>query len=176
MKIGLLAGYLCRLALTDSVAIHPIGTLQEREWCAQLMASSEPWLTLRRTIDACRRLVSDPSREVYVARAAGELIGFLILAMMGPFPGYIQTVCVVPDRRGGGVGSLLLAFAETRVFKDSPNVFLCASSFNPRARELYERSGYTLIGELTNYLVAAHSELLYRKTRGPWNEFVAPRS
>jgi ribosomal protein S18 acetylase RimI-like enzyme len=41
------------------------------------------------------------------------------------------------------------------------------SSFNPRARELYERLGYEFIGELKDYLVRGHSELLMRKTIGP---------
>ena len=53
--------------------------------------------------------------------------------------------------------------AEERIFRESPNVFLC--------RRLYERLGYTLVGELTDYIVAGHAELLYRKTIGPIGAF-----
>jgi [ribosomal protein S18]-alanine N-acetyltransferase len=49
---------------------------------------------------------------------------------------------------------------------------VCVSSFNPGARRLYERLGYAYIGELPDYLVAGHAELLFRKSRGPWSEFV----
>ena len=41
------------------------------------------------------------------------------------------------------------------------------SDFNHGARRLYERLGFRLVGELTDYVVAGHSELLLRKTRGP---------
>ena len=50
-------------------------------------------------------------------------------------------------------------------------MFLCVSSFNPRARALYERLGYELVRELTDYIVAGHSELLLRKTVGPIRDF-----
>jgi RimJ/RimL family protein N-acetyltransferase len=36
-------------------------------------------------------------------------------------------------------------------------MFLCVSSFNPRARALYERSGYRFVGELPDYVVDGHS-------------------
>lgn len=41
--------------------------------------------------------------------------------------------------------------------------FLCVSSFNPRARALYERLGYELIGELKDFVIDGASELLMRK-------------
>lgn len=49
---------------------------------------------------------------------------------------------------------------------DHPNVFLCVSSFNPDARRPYQRLGYEYIGELKDFIVTGHSELIYRKTRG----------
>ncbi len=36
---------------------------------------------------------------------------------------------------------------------------------------LYERLGYAVVGELTDYIVSGHSELLLRKTIAPLNEF-----
>lgn len=160
-------------SLTD-LTIRLVEGTAEREWCAKLMVSSEPWLTLGRTVEQARRPMQDPSREVYLAVEGAKPVGFLILTLVGPLPGYIQTVAVSPEHRGRGVGSQLLAFAETRIFGKAPNVFLCVSTFNADARRLYERSGYVLIGELKDYLVAGHGELLFRKTRGPLSEFTAP--
>jgi len=156
------------------LTIRPLESAAEREWCAQLMASSEPWLTLGRTVEESNRVMQDPSREVYLAVQGTEAVGFIILTLTGPFPGYVQTVCVSPEHRGSGVGTQLLAFAEARIFRQSPNVFLCVSSFNVDAQRLYERLGYVLIGELRDYVVSGHSELLLRKTRGPLSEFTAP--
>ena len=156
------------------LTIRPLESAGEREWCAQLMASSEPWLTLGRTVEESRRVMQDPSREVYLAVQGIKAVGFIILTLVGPVPGYVQTVCVSPEHRGRGVGTQLLAFAEARIFGKSPNVYLCVSSFNVDARRLYERLGYVLVGELKDYLVTGHGELLFRKTRGPLSEFTAP--
>ena len=77
--------------------------------------------------------------------------------------------------RGRGLGSALIAFAERRILRDKPNVFICVSSFNARARRLYERMGYEVVGELKDFVVRGHSEFLLRKTTGPLAEHV-PRS
>jgi ribosomal protein S18 acetylase RimI-like enzyme len=37
------------------------------------------------------------------------------------------------------------------------------SSFNPRAQALYRRHGYQYVGEIADYVVAGHSELLFHK-------------
>lgn len=139
-----------------------------------MMCSTDPWITLGRGYDECLTIVSDPTCETYVADDGGRLAGFVIINMNGPFIGYIRSICVAAGARGSGVGTQLVAFAEERIFRESPNVFLCVSSFNPRARALYERLGYETVGELRDYLVRGASEILMRKTRGPWKEFRPP--
>lgn len=149
------------------VAIRALSGEEEARRCASMMCSTEPWITIGRNFDQSLKIVSDPAREVYVAENNGRIDGFIILNMRGAFVGYIQTVCVDPTARGSGLGTQLVQFAEERIFKETPNVFLCVSSFNPRARQLYERLGYALIGELKDYLIRGYSELLMRKTIGP---------
>lgn len=157
------------------VNIRPLAGDDEAAQCARLMAGTDPWITLGRGHESCLRVIKDSSREVYVAVDESGLAGLLILSLTGAFVGYIQTVLVAPDRQGQGIGSQLVAFAEDRIFRQSPNAFLCVSSFNAGARRLYERLGYQYIGELTDYIVRGHSELLFRKSRGPWREFEAVR-
>lgn len=132
-----------------------------------MMCATDPWITLGQTFEESLTKVSDPTQEVYVAAEAGRLLGFIIVVMRGAFTGYIRTVCVDAKARGAGIGTQLVEFAEKRVFRDTPNVFLCVSSFNPRARALYERLGYEFVGELKNYLIEGASEFLMRKTIGP---------
>ncbi len=93
------------------------------------------------------------------------------MQMRGAFVGYLQSVGVAAEWRGRGVGSKLIAFAEERIFKEAPNVFILVSSFNDSARALYERLGYQVIGELKDYIVAGHSEILLRKSVAPLSEF-----
>lgn len=156
------------------ISIARLEGAAEARACARLMATSEPWITLGRSFEASLSTVQDPTREVYVARDETGIAGFLILCLTGAFVGYIQTVCIDPRCRGQGLGSRLVEFAERRILELSPNVFMCVSSFNHDARRLYERLGYQVVGELTNYIVHGHSEILLRKTIGPLAGFTAP--
>ena len=141
----------------------------EARACARIMAASEPWITLQRDDQSSLAIIRDPLREVYVAVSAGspDIFGFVIIVMHGAFVGYIQSVAVREDWRGRGLGTRLIAFAESRIFRETPNVFICASSFNERARALYARLGYEAVGELRDYVVRGESELLMRKSLGP---------
>ncbi|HKB79390.1 MAG TPA: N-acetyltransferase [Thermoanaerobaculia bacterium] len=149
------------------IAIRRLSNDREARQCAAMMAATEPWLTLGRGFEECLAAVADPEREVSVAHDGTDVRGFIILNMRGAFIGYIQTVCVDAAARGSGIGTSLVGFAERRIFAETPNVFLCVSSFNPRARALYERLGYERIGEIKDYLIAGASEFLMRKTIGP---------
>jgi [ribosomal protein S18]-alanine N-acetyltransferase len=156
--------------------IRPLAHLAEAHECARMMASSEPWVTLGRSYEASLRILQDPAKEVYVACADTRLLGFVIVNMRGPFAGYIQTVCVHPEHRSRGLGSRLVQWAEERILRDSPNVFMCVSSFNHDAHRLYERLGYSAVGELKDFIVHGHSEILLRKTTGPLATFRASGS
>ena len=143
------------------------------EACARLMVSSEPWITLQRSFDSALGALRDPGKELHAVLAGDEVAGFVLLDLRGPLSGYIQSICVRPDLRGHGLGAALIGWAEQRVLRESPNVFLCVSSFNAGARRLYERLGYEVVGRFPNFIVRGHDELLLRKTQGPWVEFRA---
>jgi [ribosomal protein S18]-alanine N-acetyltransferase len=155
-----------------SVTVRPIAGDDEIRVCAEIMTTSDPWITLGRTMEQAVRILSDREiQETYVAMSDGAVVGFVILIVKGAFVGYIRTVAVHSDWRSRGLGRRLIWFAEERIFRDSPNVFLCVSSFNERARALYERLGYETVGELRDYIVRGHSEWLMRKSLGPYAEF-----
>lgn len=156
---------------TPTIEIRLPANKTELELCAHTMASSEPWLTLRRTYEKSLALLLNATKEVYLAAHANEIAGFIILDLNGAFKGYLQTICVLPNWRGRGVGTQLIAFAEARIFREAPNVFMCVSSFNPLAQKLYLRLGYEVVGVLRDYVVAGHDEILLRKTIAPLEEF-----
>ncbi|MBE9097963.1 GNAT family N-acetyltransferase [Vacuolonema iberomarrocanum] len=152
------------------ITIRPIST-EDLATCAQMMAQSEPWLTLGRTYDASYQTICDPAKEVSLATDKDTIAGFIIVNMTGAFVGYIQSVCVDAAWRGQGIGTQLITYAEERIFRSSPNVFICVSSFNAGARKLYERLGYSVVGELKDYIVAGASEILLRKAIAPLTTF-----
>jgi ribosomal-protein-alanine N-acetyltransferase len=159
------------------VTVRPIATDEDVRACADIITTSEPWITLGRTTEQAQRILRDREvQEVHVAVHEGAVVGFVILVMKGAFVGYLRTIAVRADWRSRGLGQRLIKFAEERIFRESPNVFLCVSSFNPRARSLYERLGYEPVGELRDYIVRGHSEWLMRKTLGPHAEFRPDKS
>lgn len=153
--------------LPTDLKIRPMWRPDEAETAADMIMVTEPWITLRRSRDACLKPLLDPTREVFVAETGGEVIAVLVLHLAGVLNGYLQTVAVRPDWRCSGVGSQLIRFAEERIFQQSPNVFLLVSSFNEHAQRLYLRLGYERVGEFRDFTVRGHNEVLMRKTTGP---------
>jgi ribosomal protein S18 acetylase RimI-like enzyme len=143
------------------------------DWCARLMAGSEPWITLARDLAECRAALVRPGTELFVARGstAGDIAsadqprpsGFILVAPYGLAGSpYIASIAVAVEARGRGVGSELLRFAEQH-FAGREHLFLLVSSFNLRAQQLYRRHGYELVGELKDYIVKGQSELILHK-------------
>ena len=153
------------------IEIKKLSSEDEAHECAELMANSEPWITLKRGYEDSINTLTDPLKEVYLALVDGRITGFIIIIMKGSFTGYIQTIGIKEAWRNKGIGTRLLEFAEERIFRESPNVFMCVSSFNTEAKRLYGRLGYEVIGELKDYIVSGHSEILLRKTIAPLSEF-----
>ncbi len=138
---------------------------------ALLMSRSEPWITLERNYEKCLQSLQGDFKEVYVVRSQNEFVGFVVLQMAGTFRGYIQTICIKQDFRNKGIGAMVLKFCENRIFKMSANVFMCVSSFNYKAQELYRKLGYEQVGELKDFIIRGHAEILLRKSISTINEF-----
>jgi [ribosomal protein S18]-alanine N-acetyltransferase len=133
------------------------------QWCARLMASNEPWITLRRHLEECRAAVVRPGTELFVARDRDLLVGFILVASYGLAGSpYISSIAVVENARRHGIGSKLLRFAEKH-FAGRGHLFLLVSSFNQNAQDFYSQHGYELIGELKDYIVASQSEFILHK-------------
>ncbi len=137
----------------------------QRDWAASLMASSEPWITLRRDLASCRTACHRPDSLLFVALSGTETCGFIILQRRGVADSpYIKSLAVVEQHRGRGVGSRLIRFAEDFFRLSASHIFICASSFNSRARALYERLGYAHVAELKDFVIPGASEILMRKS------------
>ncbi len=135
--------------------------------CAKMMTNSDPWITLGFSYDQCLPAFDGIGKEICVMEIDGKIVGFVVLQLCGTFKGYIQTICIDNEYRGKGLGTKLLMFCEERIFKISPNIFICVSSFNHGAIKLYSSLGFKLVGELDNFVKHGFTELLLRKTIGP---------
>jgi ribosomal-protein-alanine N-acetyltransferase len=141
------------------------------EWCARLTTANEPWITLQRGYEDSLQLLLDPIADVYLLSKEQERVGFIMVRLKGSFTGYIQTIAISEQFREQGIGEAAMRYIEAVIFKTSPNVFICVSSFNKRALKLYRRMGYESVGMLRDYILVGYDELLMRKTSGSWNDF-----
>jgi len=135
--------------------------------CAGIMAETDPWITLGINHDQCLKAFEGSFREVFVMKNEKDTIGFVIMQPQGTFKGYIQTIAIHQNYRGKGYGTQLLQFCEDHILAYSPNIFICVSSFNKGAIQLYTNFGFELIGELKDFIKPGFDELLLRKTVGP---------
>jgi ribosomal-protein-alanine N-acetyltransferase len=154
--------------MNDDVLIQPAQP-DEREWAAELMASSDPWIILGRGLGACRLKCDDPDYHLFVAHTDGRPCGFVLIHPKGMAGApYIASIAVAEDFRRRGIGARLLDFAEDLFRGRARFMFLCVSSFNVRARALYERLGYSAVGELKDYVIDGASEhLMGKRLRHP---------
>jgi ribosomal protein S18 acetylase RimI-like enzyme len=157
----------------DDITIRPITGDNEIWTCADIMAATDPWLRYGRSRDTNRSSLTAPGVETYVAVSAdNQILGVVALALRIPLiRGYILGLAVTSDARNRGIGTRLLQFAEQRIFRESPNVFMCVSSFNTGAQRLYARLGFQQIGVITDYVAPDAHEHLLRKTLGPQSTF-----
>jgi len=137
---------------------------QEKDMAASLMAASEPWITLGRTEEMCRNICHDQEFFLYMAHCNNIPAGIILLDPRGVAGSpYIKSIAVYPEFRGRGIGTKLLSFAENLLKDKSRHIFICVSSFNRRAQQLYERSGYKAVGEFKDYIIEGASEILMHK-------------
>jgi [ribosomal protein S18]-alanine N-acetyltransferase len=147
----------------EEIDIHSANE-QEKDLAALLLAASEPWITLRITEDQCRKNCHDPEFLLYMAYKNDKPAGIIILDPRGVAGSpYIKSIAVYPEFRGQGIGTMLLSFAEDLFRDNARHIFICVSSFNRRARNLYERSGFQAVGEFKDYIIEEASEILMHK-------------
>lgn len=131
------------------------------------MASTDPWVKLGRRYEDCLARCSHPEYTLLVASEDGVRLGLAVLHPRGVAGSpYITAIAVEAGVRGRGIGSALLERAEAH-FAGARHIFLCVSSFNPRARMLYERRGYRAVGEFADYVIDGASETLMHKRLAP---------
>jgi ribosomal protein S18 acetylase RimI-like enzyme len=76
---------------------------------------------------------------------------------------WVATLAVLPEFRGRGIGAALLQACEAQIPVN--RIRLCVRPSNDGAIRLYERFGYTRVGEWTKYYNDGESALVMEKTR-----------
>jgi [ribosomal protein S18]-alanine N-acetyltransferase len=137
-------------------------------WAATLMSTSDPWITLGRGFEASLRACTSKLDLLEIAEISGERCGFVLVRPAGLAGApYIVSIAVSASFRSRGVGAVLLAHVERTYRSRSRHLFLCVSSFNPRARAFYERHGFSTVATFTDFLIEGADEILMYKRLAP---------
>ena len=85
------------------------------------------------------------TRRYLVAETAGGIVGYAGLMCIEPIAD-VQTIAVVPEHEGRGIGSTLLTqLIEEARHRGAADVLLEVRADNPRAQQLYVRFGFEQI-------------------------------
>ncbi|MGC9159188.1 MAG: GNAT family N-acetyltransferase [Terracidiphilus sp.] len=114
-----------------------------------------------------RRLVGCSQAATWIAEEHGQMTGFAIVEWTERRSGttaYLQTIEVVPEARGRGVGGQLLERCEEAALEaGAGRIGLHVEAANEVAIRLYETHGYRAAGRRENYYPQGRAALLYEK-------------
>ncbi|XVQ12086.1 ribosomal protein S18-alanine N-acetyltransferase [Spirillospora sp. CA-255316] len=116
-------------------------------------------------------LADQPRTRHYVVaeEPGGALVGYAGLAAAGG-QADVQTIGVLPDRQGAGLGAALLTeLLDEAGRRGSEEIFLEVRADNDRARRLYERFGFERVGIRKRYYQPSGVDaiVMRRKQRPP---------
>lgn len=95
--------------------------------------------------------LAQPACSYWVAEQDGEVVGYAGLLCIRPV-GDVQTLAVVPEHEGLGIGSALLRILHGRALElGATEVLLEVRADNLRAQQLYRRFGYEQISTRPRY-------------------------
>lgn len=113
-----------------------------------------------------RHLLTRAHAEVWVALVDGDVAGnVVVVSRTGTNHARIYSLVVDPRYRGQGIGTRLIAAAERRAHACGHSaVQLEVRADNTVAVRLYEKAGFAVIGQITDYYDDGCSALKLRKT------------
>ncbi|KRE80333.1 ribosomal protein S18-alanine N-acetyltransferase [Arthrobacter sp. Soil763] len=111
-------------------------------------------------------LAQTETRRYLVAESGGTIIGYAGLMCIEPIAD-VQTIAVVPEEEGRGIGSALLTelIRESRR-RHAADVLLEVRADNPRAQQLYRRFGFEQIHVRPRYYRDGVDALIMRLVLG----------
>ena len=165
---------------TDAVPAGPGGVILRDMTPADIPAVHELELRLF-PVDAwplqmfAAELAQAQTRRYLVAERAGRIVGYAGLMCIQPIAD-VQTIAVVPEQEGRGIGSALLTelIRESRL-RHAEDVLLEVRADNPRAQQLYRRYGFEQIHVRPRYYRDGVDALIMRLRLGTADSTTTPR-
>lgn len=142
----------------DAQRLAELGKITARHWFSDVYSASELDAFLQRdfTAEGLRQQLAAPDTFTFlIHEVGGTAVGFARINWDRPVPfgeqrgAELQKIYYLPERTGEGLGRRLMAAAQETVAARGVRIlWLDVLKSNPRARALYERLGFKVIGEL----------------------------
>jgi [ribosomal protein S18]-alanine N-acetyltransferase len=114
-----------------------------------------------------RQLVDRANAATWIAEQDGCVVGFAIVEVTRRTSGitaYIQTIEVLPEQRGDGIGNQLLGCIEASArTHEATAIWLHVDAENVGAIRLYEANGYLFLNREEDYYAQSRAALIYSK-------------
>ena len=114
-----------------------------------------------------RQLIEQLDAATWIAENGGQMCGFGVVEWTrekADLVAYIQTLEVLPEWRGRGVGGELLRRMEGSAWVAGGSIsWLHVDAENAGAIRVYERFGYRLVGKEEDYYGRGRAALIYEK-------------
>jgi len=121
--------------------------------CAEALVNSELGSQYFSAEGSAQKVLKEgfDKKQIYIAQDNDKnCLGFLWYvpnAMFHSFP-FLHIIAVKQQYRNMGIGRKMIEFFEEKCFQKSSKVFLVVADFNPQAKKLYEKMGYTHVGTI----------------------------
>jgi len=116
-------------------------------------------------------MIESDSSVTWVAELDGHPVGFAVVGIEERWSGqlaYIQTIEVLAELRGRGIGAELLRLVESTAREAGARMlWLHVDAQNAGAIRLYEAHGYTCVGREEDFYAQNRAGLIYRKPLDP---------
>jgi ribosomal protein S18 acetylase RimI-like enzyme len=133
--------------LWDALRVHHLSVATD-DWLPEPRSAADSWHRRRANYEAW---LAGGDAFVLLVRRAGLAIGYAAVQMRGSSPTWklaergaeLETLSVLPDERGRGVGQALLAAVHERLrARGGSELSLHVLAGNDDARRFYEREGF----------------------------------
>ena len=118
-----------------------------------------------------RQLIGQADAATWIVEQNGQMCGFGLVEWGredGDVLAYVQTLEVLPEFRGQGLGAELLRLLEgSACAVDARMIWLHVDAENGSAIRVYERDGYLPQGREEDYYGRGRTALIYAKTLTP---------
>lgn len=138
---------------------------------SKILTGIEPWSRLGSSnVALAQGLMAgrEQSARSWCLTVDGEPSGAMVVRdnwLRGP---YLAHLSVVPAQQRQGLGRLAIKWWEDEARRaGGKNLWLCVSSFNATAQQLYLAAGFKQVGVVDDLLVDGLDEILMRKRLSP---------